>query len=555
MRRASQRHVDSRLARVDDARRRRARRAHRDRLARRRGLRVALGWRRRIPTCRCASPARRPSTRWRAIPANAIAKATARYGDYWSPVIDGERATIEIEAAADARLGRRRRSRSPRMSHLLVSPRRAARRRRRSSPTSATAGACNIDVKCSPVPQDAVTEASRSRNGQARLHGAVRRHPRAPARCSTTRSQSTRRTSSAPTTASMAPRSRARSTRAGSSPRGVRRRRRPPTSSSRPAARRCSAAARTGTGRWCASTRRRPTDLSFRGWTAPIRSPVTTSRSLHHPSGDLKKCSRGQALTGPGRLRHRSDGTASSRASSGTGHDRGRLHRRLVRDAWRRQRVRGARRPVRRRCACTIPRGPDYFSHFDTMLPVMRQYLTPNAAIPNGRSSRSSSTTAASTTIFMSTNPVEIDNLDSGRIVGWDRTGFRFLVYDRRRRARTRCAASIARLRSATRTSTRPSPAECAATAAAHPVDWIYESPNVFYVQLPDTDDGAVPGGHRSRSIASSTPRTINHRTRPSSTMARRNASDEPWWTPEGYGPGPYYPIMCRRSASVGQKR
>ena len=37
------------------------------------------------------------------------------------------------------------------------------------------------------------------------------------------------------------------------------------------------------------------------------------------------------------------------------------------------------------------------------------------------------------------------------------------------------------------------SPAECAATAAAHPVDWIYESPNVFYIQLPDTNTGACP--------------------------------------------------------------
>ena len=40
-------------------------------------------------------------------------------------------------------------------------------------------------------------------------------------------------------------------------------------------------------------------------------------------------------------------------------------------------------------------------------------------------------------------------------------------------------------------------PDECAATAAAHPVDWIYESPNVFYVQLPNTATGACPAGTR----------------------------------------------------------
>ena len=38
-------------------------------------------------------------------------------------------------------------------------------------------------------------------------------------------------------------------------------------------------------------------------------------------------------------------------------------------------------------------------------------------------------------------------------------------------------------------------PAECAQTAAAHPVDWIYESPNVFYVQLPNTTTGVCPAG------------------------------------------------------------
>ena len=78
--------------------------------------------------------------------------------------------------------------------------------------------------------------------------------------------------------------------------------------------------------------------------------------------------------------------------------------------------------------ACETPTEPDYYSHFEQALPLVREYLTP-AADMQGKASAVEFYNAALDHYFLSTNPVEIDNLDSGRTVGWVRTGLRFLVH------------------------------------------------------------------------------------------------------------------------------
>ena len=86
--------------------------------------------------------------------------------------------------------------------------------------------------------------------------------------------------------------------------------------------------------------------------------------------------------------------------------------------------------------------------------------------------------------------------------------------------------------------------AECTSTASQHPVDWIYESPTVFYIPLPDTATGICKSGTLPvwRFFNQ---QTTNHRyTTDVSTRDDMNA-DRQVWTPEGYGPGPYYAIMC----------
>ena len=131
--------------------------------------------------------------------------------------------------------------------------------------------------------------------------------------------------------------------------------------------------------------------------------------------------------------------------------------------------------------------------------------------------------------------------------MGWERTGIRFLAYTAPAPERIRYAASTARLRYGDSHFYSASPAECAATALEHPIDWIYESPNVFYIPLPDTTTGACP--------ANTLPiwrffnrRTINHRYTPEVTMRDEMRSDPFTWVAEGYGPDAR--IMCTPAGS-----
>ena len=86
------------------------------------------------------------------------------------------------------------------------------------------------------------------------------------------------------------------------------------------------------------------------------------------------------------------------------------------------------------------------------------------------------------------------------------------------------------------------SPAECAATAAAHPVDWIYESPAVFYIFLPDPASGACPAGTQ-RIWRFFNQRTTNHRYTNEVELHDEMQDDPSTWVPEGYGTDSV--IMC----------
>ena len=85
------------------------------------------------------------------------------------------------------------------------------------------------------------------------------------------------------------------------------------------------------------------------------------------------------------------------------------------------------------------------------------------------------------------------------------------------------------------------SPDECAATAAEHPVDWIYESPAVFYIRLPDVT-GDCPAGTQPlwRFFNKA---TINHRYTAEVVIRDQMRAKPSVWVPEGYGPE--QTIMC----------
>jgi hypothetical protein len=173
----------------------------------------------------------------------------------------------------------------------------------------------------------------------------------------------------------------------------------------------------------------------------------------------------------------------------------------------------------------------------------VRQYLTPGNN-PSGTVVAVEFYNAALRHYFISTNPIEINDLDTGVHVGWERTGFRFLAY----------ATQVAGTSPVCRFYRAPaygdshfysaSPTECTQTAAAHPVDWIYESPNVFYIPLPNTTTGTCPGG-TNPVWRFFNQLTTNHRYT-TDVATRDDMNSQPGvWVPEGYGPGPYYPIMC----------
>jgi len=292
-----------------------------------------------------------------------------------------------------------------------------------------------------------------------------------------------------------------------------------------------------------------PAGTQFAAWRAEAIANGTAVATIHHPAGDLGKFSSGK-VTGDYLLDMPEEGVdanftevtwskgVTEAGSSGTG-----LVTLAPGGGW--YELRGGL--FAGASSCFDPGAPDYFSQLDAALPQVRQYLTPDAANAKGVVAAVEFYNASLDHFFLSTNPVEIANLDSGRTVGWVRTGLRFLVYDNPQPG----ASPVCRFYRAPAYGDShfysASPDECAATAAAHPVDWIYESANVFYVPLPDKVSGACPAGTQSvyrffNAVAT------NHRYTQEHTV-RDTLDASPLWLPEGYGPGPYYPIMCAVTA------
>ena len=286
-----------------------------------------------------------------------------------------------------------------------------------------------------------------------------------------------------------------------------------------------------------------PAGTVFSAWRAePIPAGAVVS-VIHHPRGDLKKWSQGN-LTGLTFLGdsgvHGYFNEVTWTTGTTEGGSSGAALLTFLQSAGYYE-VRGGL--FGGGASCTNPTFPDFFSDLQEALPVLRQYLTPNASNPGGLVAATEFYNRTLDHYFISTNPVEINNLDSGATIGWVRTGLRFLVY----------SGPVAGANPVCRFYRAPaygdshfysaSPAECAATALAHPVDWIYESPNVFYVPLPDTVTGACPSGTKAV-YRFFNQFTENHRYTVEITV-RDQLAGSLGWIPEGYGPGPYYPIMC----------
>jgi hypothetical protein len=289
-----------------------------------------------------------------------------------------------------------------------------------------------------------------------------------------------------------------------------------------------------------------PAGATFSAWRAEAVDPGTSLTVLHHPNGDLKKISFGNAggyvvdglysgstpatflymtYVGQGQTEGGSSGSGvlSYNATGNYFEVRGGLYNGLE-------------------GACPAPAGYyDVYSRLDNMVPLVREHLTPGNN-PAGTVAAVEFYNAALDHYFLSTNPFEINDLDSGVHPGWARTGIRFNAY----------ATPVAGTSPVCRFYRAPaygdshfysaSPKECADTASQHPLDWVYESAAVFYILLPDPSTGACPAGTRPVWRFFNTV-TTNHRYTPEVKLRDDMRFNAGVWIPEGYGPDAV--IMC----------
>jgi hypothetical protein len=150
---------------------------------------------------------------------------------------------------------------------------------------------------------------------------------------------------------------------------------------------------------------------------------------------------------------------------------------------------------------------------------------------------------AAADEYFISADPAEISALDNNRFPGWVRTGLGFGAYA----TATTGASPVCRFFIPPASHFySASPAECALTQQRFP-SLVYESPNVFYIALPDVVTGACPEGTIPVYRLFDNRADPNHRYTTSTAIVDQMRAKG--WIPEGYGPGPYYPIMCSPSS------
>jgi hypothetical protein len=278
-----------------------------------------------------------------------------------------------------------------------------------------------------------------------------------------------------------------------------------------------------------------PAGAFYAAWRAEPLPPLAVGTSIHHPLGDLKKWSQG---TTPG-YEFYSDGSSfltmqwsegvTEGGSSGAG-----LFTFLEAGGF--YELRGGL--AGGDSSCTAPAAPDYYSRLDVALPLLREYLAPDAANPEGYVSVVEFYNATLDHFFITTSPNEIELLDTGVLKGWVRTGLRFLAY-------ASAAQAPEPVNPVCRFYLRPEvgdshfysgdPGECAEVLQRFGASWIYESPNVFYVPLPNKANGACPVG--TRPVWRFFNRlTTNHRYTAEVTVRDQLRDAAPDWIAEGYG-------------------
>jgi hypothetical protein len=508
-------------------------------------LRVAITMAQTNPDVALRFVGSAPSAEVFTVPANAIAAATLRDGQYWSPVLEGGTATMEIVAPAGVDRNRIAFS-VARISHLALAGASLRNPAVKDLSEIGVSGSCNVDVAC-VAPSAALSAAARA---TALI---VFTDSQFSYECSGTFVNDSLATNTPYFyTASHCLESQALATTVNFywffdavacndhatippyvlQPGGA------------------MLLGRSEDWDWALvrANGTPPAGVMFSGWRAEPLAFAASAIVLHHPNGDLKKVSDGRFQGNYTRLERQStfasmfwsQGTTEP-GSSGAGlFTLGPAGYELRGGLWAGD------------AACTNPSGSDYFSRLEVALPLVRQYLTPDNASPNGSVAAVEFYNAALDHYFMTASPLEINDLDTGRFIGWERTGFRFLVYPDAAHVPAGVNASPVCRYYLPPNVPEPGkgdshfysadPFECEQVPVLFP-EWTFESSNVFYIQVPDRTTGECPPNTQPLWRFYHPLRT-NHRYT-AEIGVRDTLRNEPDWKREGYGPPQVTVIMC----------
>jgi len=475
------------------------------------------------------------------VPANAVAGDTARFGMFWSPVLAGDVATLEFEVDAGVRIPSAVLT-IARISHQVVAPDALSKMSPKDVGDIGASGSCNIDAAC-VTPQTAAFVDSRKavaameftqEDGYTYLcTGQLLNDSLA---------SNTPYFFSANHCLDSAMAARTLNTfwffdavACGST--AV-----PPGYVQQTAG--AAMLARSNDWDWALVRLNAdpPAGSRFSAWRAePVPTSATVS-VLHHPEGDLKKWAQG-TMRG---YQPYTDGSSFAQVQYGQGTtEPGSSGAGLLTyfGAGGYYEVRGGL--WRGAASCRQLQGIDEYSRLDSMLPLTRQYLTPDSKGTPGEAVAVEFYNRDLDHYFITISPGEINDLDTGVHPGWERTGLRFLAYQTPAPG-TNPVCRFFRVDPAFGSSHfySASPGECQQVIdhpQAYP-GWTYESANVFYIALPDPVSGACASGTQPI-WRFYNQRTINHRY--TADQATRDAmrADPATWLPEGYPPDSV--IMC----------
>jgi hypothetical protein len=288
-----------------------------------------------------------------------------------------------------------------------------------------------------------------------------------------------------------------------------------------------------------------PPGATFAAWNASgVLADGAAADGIHHPAGDLKKFSQGAVKDyhtyedGSSFIQMIWSSGVTEPGSSGSGL--------FTLDASKTfLELRGGL--YGGDSSCTKPQGVDDYSRLDVALPLLAQYLTPGATSAAKTTPTVEFYNATLDDYFITASSLEIQALDNGTFGGWVRTGLRFLAY-------TDPAFAPPGVQPVCRYYVAPafgdshfysaSPAECAQVGIQFAAQWVFESATVFYILLPDRTTGACPAGTRGVYRFMNNADGLHHRYT-AEVDVRDSIIKDGGWTQEGYGTPPNAPVMC----------